>query len=219
MVLAWAVMLPIGVIAARFFKVLPHQNWPQSLDNKGWWHIHRGLQYTGVALMFCGLVLVWGQAQQLTLTAKLHSVLGWGVVSLGALQILGGLVRGSKGGPTGLTMRGDHYDMTRHRVFFENLHKSFGYLALCLSVVVISLGLVVAAAPRWMFIAIAVWWLVLGYMFVRLQRQNRCIDTYQAIWGPDLSHPGNRLPSAGWGMKRYSAATFAMAFGKMSKKG
>ena len=36
----------------------------------------------------------------------------------------------------------------------------------------------------------------------RLQRQGRCIDTYQAIWGPDPRHPGNRLKPVGWGVRR-----------------
>lgn len=218
MVLAWAVLLPLGVLSARFFKVLPRQNWPHSLDAKLWWHAHRGLQYAGVFLMLCGIFLVWGHASQTTLAAQIHAVLGWGVVALGVLQILGGLVRGSKGGPTDVTLRGDHYDMSRHRVLFEHLHKSMGYLALCLSVFVILFGLIVAAAPRWMFITIAVWWVVLGFIFMRLQRQNRCFDTYQAIWGPDLAHPGNQMPSVGWGMKRFTTKTFAMTFGKMSKK-
>ena len=218
MVLAWAVLLPVGVLAARFFKVLPRQNWPHSLDAKLWWHAHRGLQYAGVVLMFCGLILVWGHGSQVTVFAKLHAILGWGIAALGAVQILGGIARGSKGGPAGLTVRGDHYDMTRRRVLFETMHKGMGYFALCLSVAAILLGLVVAEAPRWMFITVAIWWSVLIFFFMRLQRQNRCFDTYQAIWGPDLSHPGNQMPSMGWGMKRYTADTFTETFGKMSNK-
>ena len=44
MVLAWAVLLPVGVLVARFFKVMPGQDWPLRLDNKSWWHAHRLLQ-------------------------------------------------------------------------------------------------------------------------------------------------------------------------------
>jgi hypothetical protein len=42
----------------------------------------------------------------------------------------------------------------------------------------------------------------LGAAFARWQRAGRCIDTYQAIWGPDPAHPGNRRPPVGWGVRR-----------------
>ena len=35
-----------------------------------------------------------------------------------AAQVLGGYLRGSKGGPTDHRLRGDHYDMTARRVWF-----------------------------------------------------------------------------------------------------
>ena len=38
MVLAWGVLLPLGALAARFFKVLPGQDWPRVLDARPWWH-------------------------------------------------------------------------------------------------------------------------------------------------------------------------------------
>jgi hypothetical protein len=71
-----------------------------------------------------------------------------------------------------------------------------------LAVLVIALGLVAADAPRWMALALAVWWLMLGALGWRWQTQGRCIDTYQAIWGPDPMHPGNRVPPLGWGVRR-----------------
>src|SRR4051812_26748622 len=61
MVLAWAVLLPLGVMVARFFKVMPRQDWPDRLDHKGWWHAHRALQYAGVAAMTLGAGLAWRQ--------------------------------------------------------------------------------------------------------------------------------------------------------------
>ena len=33
MVLAWGILAPLAVMIARFFKVLPSQNWPGELDN------------------------------------------------------------------------------------------------------------------------------------------------------------------------------------------
>ena len=58
MVLAWGLLFPLGIFAARFFKVTPGQDWPARLDNKAWWHGHRGLQYAGGLAMLAALALV-----------------------------------------------------------------------------------------------------------------------------------------------------------------
>jgi hypothetical protein len=202
MVAAWAVLLPVGVLAARYFKVTPRQDWPRVLDNRIWWHAHRGLQYLGMALTFVGTSLAWNQGAQAGALAAWHHWLGWSVVALGAGQLISAWARGSKGGPTAPSMRGDHYDMTAHRRWFERLHKGLGWLALALAVVVIATGLVTADAPRWMAGVLVSWWLLLAGLTWRWQRQGRCIDTYQAIWGPDPRHPGNRMPATSWGTRR-----------------
>jgi Eukaryotic cytochrome b561 len=202
MVLAWGVLMPLGALVARFYKVTPSQAWPRDLDNKAWWHAHRGLQWLGIALMALGLWMAWDHPLLATRLARWHAWLGWAVCLLGALQIAGGIARGSKGGPTDAQPRGDHYDMTPWRVAFERLHKSLGWLALLMAIVVIASGLVVADAPRWMALLLAAWWLALVAAFFVLQRAGRCIDTYQAIWGPDAHHPGNRRAPIGWGVRR-----------------
>ena len=206
MVLGWAVLLPVGVLVARFYKVTPRQDWPRQLDNKTWWHAHRGLQWAGVVAVAGGAAWAWGQgsaaSSAASSAAQLHATLGWALCAAALLQIVGGQLRGSKGGPTGEQMRGDHYDMTPRRRWFERVHKGLGWLALLASVLAIALGLWVADAPRWMALALALWWLALGIAFARLQAAGRCIDTYQAIWGPDRAHPGNALPQPGWGARR-----------------
>lgn len=202
MVLAWGVLLPLGALAARYFKVTPAQRWPDELDNKLWWHAHRACQWGGVGVMSLGLVLAWGRGLQAGAAAGAHAQAGWVLAALGWLQACSGWARGSKGGPTDAVLRGDHYDMTPRRRLFERMHKSLGWLALGASIAVIALGLAAADAPRWMPALLAAWWLLLAAAAVRLQRSGRCIDTYQAIWGPDPSHPGNRLPPIGWGVRR-----------------
>lgn len=202
MVLGWGLLLPLGVLVARFFKVMPHQRWPQVLDNPAWWHAHRGLQWAGVAVMSLGAALVWQQGAGATPLARVHGWAGWGLVAAAWLQIAGGLTRGSKGGPTAEALRGDHYDMTPRRIAFERIHKALGWAALLAAVGVIALGLALVDAPRWMALALAGWWLALAVAFTHLQRRGRCIDTYQAIWGPGLQHPGNRIAPIGWGMHR-----------------
>jgi hypothetical protein len=92
--------------------------------------------------------------------------------------------------------------MTPHRVWFERVHKGLGWLAVLAAIGVIAMGLAIADAPRWMALALTAWWLALAGVAWRWQRQGRCIDTYQAIWGPDPSHPGSRLDPIGWGVCR-----------------
>lgn len=205
MVLGWGVLLPVGALAARYFKVTPGQRWPEQLDSKAWWHSHRVLQWSGVAVMTVGLLLAWGQGQGATTAARWHAWAGWAVASLGWLQVAAGLGRGSKGGPTDTRLEGDHFDMTTHRVWFERLHKGLGWLALLAAVGVIALGLWVADAPRWMPLVLALWWSALALAAWHWQRQGRCFDTYQAIWGPDPTLPGNRIKPIGWGIRRHTS--------------
>jgi hypothetical protein len=211
MVLAWTILLPLGVLIARYYKITPRQRWPQDLDNKTWWHAHLVLQTLGIAGMSLAVVIMWRHAGG-ALNGSSHAILGWIVVVLGWLQLFAGLLRGTKGGPqpasgsappSPLCERGDHYDMTRRRVVFEWLHKLGGYIALLLGLVVTGLGLQLAAAPAWMYCVIALWWIVLAIGAIRLQLAGRCVDTYQAIWGPDPWHPGNARAVVGWGIRRH----------------
>lgn len=219
MVLAWAILLPLGVLVARFFKIMPGQGWPAVRDNKTWWHAHRVLQYGGMALMLAGIGLAWGNARGVSQAAAWHAILGWGVLGLGLMQLASAWARGSKGGPTDVRLRGDHYDMTPGRVAFESVHKAGGYAAILLSIATIVLGLVVADAPRWMGLALALWWLLLASAFVVLQRQGRCIDTYQAIWGPGSGTAASRKRPVGWGIRRYTAAQWQRKFGQRHTPG
>jgi hypothetical protein len=182
MVLAWSVLIPLGVLIARFYKVTPKQDFPRVTDSKFWWHGHRALQYTGVLLSVLAAYLI--AKFQLT---SWHAICGYILLALGLLQIMGALLRGSKGGPTDTQMRGDHFDMTRHRRIFEWLHKRMGYGALALTMLTTLLGLVLADAPRWMPIIITLWWLTLIFAFTLLQRRGRNVDTYTAIWGKPFS--------------------------------
>ena len=72
-----------------------------------------------------------------------------------------------------------------------------------MAIVLILMGLSVVDAPRWMPVILILWWLALGFAAWFWQKQGRCTDTYQAIWGPDPQHPGNALPPIGWGVRRH----------------
>ena len=190
MVLAWSMLIPLGVLVARFYKVTPKQDFPAQLDNPFWWHAHRGLQYSGIFLSLIAAGLIWRKnvnVEAYIAVQGLHQLFGYALLILGLFQVIGAQLRGSKGGPTdaakGLPLRGDHFDMTRRRRIFEGWHKSLGYSALALVVVTTLLGLALADAPRWMWLVISVWWLLLVTAFIVLQKRGRAVDTYSAIWG------------------------------------
>ena len=198
MVLAWGVLAPAAVLVARFYKVLPGQDWPRELDNQLWWKVHWIGQSTVFGLTLLGAALILSG----TVPSNPHGLLGYAVLLLVVAQVSLGFFRGTKGGPTAPYLRGDHYDMTPWRRMFEAVHKGVGYALILLAVVTILLGLWDANAPRWMWLTIAIWWAVLVAAATHLQSSGRAIDTYQAIWGPGKEHPGNNLPPSGWNMRR-----------------
>jgi len=212
MVAGWVVAIPLGILVARFFKILPTQNWPQELDKKTWWTWHRLLQALGYALAVGAICFVWNLPRQTGLLMAAHVAAGWTVVVFGGLQFLSGLLRGSKGAPADAAagraaQRGDHYDMTRRRIVFEYVHKSGGYIAVLLSWATAVMGLILVDAPRWMWLVIGLWWILVALCFSIWQRLGWCIDTYQAIWGPDPVHPGNALRPIGFGVRRAKFST------------
>ena len=211
MVVGWGVFIPLGILIARYFKVTGRQNWPAQLDNQFWWRSHLLLQIGGCVLSLVALGYVWGHAGGATLLADLHGVLGWSIVFLALAQLLGGALRGTHGHRAvvmdaelkAMIGTGDHFQMTLRRCVFEYAHKLCGYVALALAAANIVLGLALTDAPRWMWLVIGGFWVLLGSVAMVLQRQGRCVDTYQAIFGPEPALPGNRRRPIGWGVRRY----------------
>lgn len=213
MVLAWGVAVPAAVLVARYFKVTSRQDWPRELDNKFWWHTHRALNYLAACASVVAALLLWNRDGYEGVARTTHAWMGWCVVVFCLFQVLGGHLRGTKGGPTAprcgvdgrvLDLHGDHYDMTRRRIVFERVHKGMGYSVLLLAVCTLLLGLWTADAPRWMWATLGLWWLLLAFCALRLQLSAKCLDTYQAIWGPSESLPGAAIKPVGWGIHRVS---------------
>ena len=202
MVLSWSFLLPVGMLAARYFKVTPGQDWPRVLDNRSWWRAHLWVQSAGVAATTLGVLIALENASGAGGAAAVHRLCGWTAAGIAWLQVAVAVLRGDKGGPTEPALSGDHYDMTPRRVAFERVHKSLGWIAVPFAIAATGLGLVLVDAPRWMPAALALWWIALIGLGVALQRSGRCLDTYQAIWGPDPSLPGNRRKPIGWGVSR-----------------
>lgn len=205
MVLSWGFLLPMGVIAARFFKVMPGQNFPYEIENPFWWLLHRCLQYSGLVFMGLAIGLTFLTTQEMS-DSVLHRWLGWIMVTLVSVQFIAALAHGTKGGPReagpGGNAFGDHYNMTQRRVLFEGVHKNLGYLLLLISLFSILTGLWISNALLWMWVGQIIWWVIMLSAFIWLQYLGRAIDTYQAIWGTDLLHPGNNRQPIGWGIRR-----------------
>ena len=211
MVLGMGLLMPPVVIVARFFKITPRQDWPRQLDNPFWFVTHRRWGHAIGLIVVAGLAFALAGAGWQAPWTSFHTALGWIVIGLVLVQLASAWMRGTHGGPVDPFTRkrrpphewpGDHFSMTRRRIAFEYVHKYAGYALLIVTLAAIPSGLVAADSPRWMPIAMAVWWLLMLGVFVWLQREGRCIDTYQAIWGLDPELPGNRRRPIGLGITR-----------------
>lgn len=207
MVLAWGVLLPLGILVARFLKITPKQDWPNELDNKCWWLWHLRLQISGGVMMLLGLLLILNKSDPST-DDFIHWYLGWAVCLFGIAQMLSGCLRGTKGGPTDVaadgSLHGDHYDMTPYRKAFEYYHKFVGYGVLLLSAAAIVTGMWRSNAPIWMWIGLLGWWGVLLTIAAYGQSRHMAVDTYKAIWGVDRQLPGNDIKPIGFGISEPS---------------
>jgi hypothetical protein len=221
MVLGWGILLPVGILLGRFYKVTPAQDWPARLDNPFWFRSHRAVEYAAGVLMLAALALILTADPARSDWGPCHALMGWSLVVFGWVQLLGSHLRGTMGGPVEPFTRrqrppgtwgGDHFDMSAQRIWFEYIHKILGYALVLLSVAALLSGLRAADALNWMWIAIALWWLAVAIAFAVLQRQGKAIDCYQAIWGVDPELPGNRRKTIiGWGVRRYTPETLARA--------
>lgn len=199
MFFAWGVLMPLGVLIARYYKVTVKQNFPNELDNQFWWIWHRALLYFATLLAATGVILIWRTS--INIDGNWHAIVGIAALVMGVGQIISGVLRGSKGGPVsdnGIPnpphkVRGDHYDMTLYRRVFEVAHKNGGYISLALGFAAILLG-VQHAGMHWIVsVVFILWCCIITGKFVYLQKNGRWVATYHAIWGMDVRHPGNRM--------------------------
>jgi len=221
MVFTWALLMPAAVIVARYFKITPRQRWPQRLDNPFWFITHRRLGYLVTVLTLVGLSFILARrGGEYAPWRSFHTSLGWIVIAFAIFQLVGSLARGTHGGPVNPFTRqrrppeewpGDHFSMTGRRIVFEYSHKAIGYVLIPMAVVAVETGLREADAPIWMWLVIALWWLLCAIVFFSLQLVVGCIDTYQAIWGLDQSLPGYRRRPIGMGITRLADSETAKA--------
>jgi hypothetical protein len=201
MVGIWFVLVPFCIVAIRFGKPKPKPNGitlKVNIRHKIWWwfSVHKYGLYLAVFLSLGGLavaLIVSGG-----FSGSVHAVLGLTTISLGVLQVVSGLLRGTHGGrfynnadpndPS--TWRGDHYDMTPRRRKFEAYHKNAGYFAGFFAVGAVGSGLMQYPMPG------MIWFIVfagLGILILAIILEYKGLrhDGYRAAHGNNPDHPFN----------------------------
>lgn len=198
----WMVLVPVCVIAIRFFKPKPSQygvTTKISLRNIRWWwfSVHKYGLFAAVGLSLAGatvaLVVRGG------FSGSVHSMFGITTLTMACLQVISALFRGTHGGryynnakpddPS--TWRGDHYDYTLRRRMFEAYHKSSGYFT-----GIFALGAVGSGLMQYSFPVLAAFAFILPILFlvvwIVLEFKGRRYDGYRAVFGYGLEHPHNQ---------------------------
>ena len=128
MLLGWGLMLPTGVLAARFLKHRP---------NALWFKIHKNLQPTGLVVALVGFVIALTQFNVFVgeggrALGAIHGGVGITVMTLGLLQPVNAYFRPHvhKGQPKSAS-----------RVRWECLHKNSGRTAVVLGVINAGIGM------------------------------------------------------------------------------
>jgi hypothetical protein len=202
MVGIWLVLVPICIIAIRFGKPRPTLNGIREqvrLRNIVWWwfSVHKFGLYLAVGLSLAGLAVAMTVSRGFS--GSVHSIFGITAISLGCLQVIFGLLRGTHGGrnyhnavpddPS--TWRGDHYDMTPRRRKFEAFHKNAGYFAGFFAVGAVASGLMQYPIPA-LAAAILVIALVALALCIMLEYKGLRYDGYRAAHGYNREHPFNK---------------------------
>lgn len=198
----WFVLVPIGVIAVRFFKPKPTtygiEKETGRLDAKlRWWTIHYVILYVAIALALLGMATA--TLANGGFSGSVHAIFGFGTMLFGCLQIVSAWFRGSHGGKHGAdsdpddpsTWRGDHFDMTPRRRWFEAYHKTCGYLAIVLALGAVASGLQRFWVPQ-IAIALVLILVVLPLAYVLLEGKGYRQDTYRSVYGKHPDNPHNK---------------------------
>ncbi|RWB35836.1 MAG: hypothetical protein EOS50_01380 [Mesorhizobium sp.] len=198
----WIVLVPAVVALTRFGKPPPSAvGIPKGSPKFGrklyWFTLHRVCLFVlTVISVVAGLMAVTASNG---FSGTLHAVFGIGTLVLGALQVVGARWRGTHGGrdPEQGTpnrpvfTRGDHYDMTLRRRWFEACHKTVGYFALVCAIGAVATGL----SQYWIFgIAIALGFVVACWLVIAIVLEAKGFrhDTYLSNFGTGAHHPFNK---------------------------
>lgn len=202
MTVVWLVLVPVAILVLRFFKTKPTPNGiPKGTSNFDpkllCWTIHLMVLYPAIGLSLLGMVVALVVSGGFS--ASLHAIFGISTIVFGCMQVISAWFRGTHGGERGVngvpndpsTWRGDHYDMTPRRRWFESYHKTAGYFTLILALAAMATGL----AQFWMpaiGVALGVVLLVILALSVFLEGKGFRHDTYRSVYGNLPDHPYNK---------------------------
>jgi hypothetical protein len=123
MAVSWGILLPLGVIFARFYRHVEPNKGPRAV----WFVAHQALQYSGVIIAAVGFIVAIYMERDASHFATTHAKLGLTVMCLGLTQPLNAFIRPHPG--------------EKYRAIWSAWHKSAGYIAVLLAVATIFLGL------------------------------------------------------------------------------
>jgi len=197
----WFVLVPVGIIALRYFKPKPRPMGIRkkiSLTNREWWwfNVHQYVLYLAIVLSLGGVVVAMTVSRGFS--GSVHSIFGALTVFLGVLQVLSAWARGTHGGryyyrardDQPETWAGDHYDMTPRRRRFEAYHKTAGYCAGFFAVGAVASGLMQYPMPVLEAVTLFVIVLIVSASVI-LEYRGRRYDTYRSVFGNEPDHPHN----------------------------
>lgn len=149
MVLSWGLLLPIGVLCARYQR----KNEKKMQGMPFWFAMHKFCQYTGWFLQIVGFVLIFvgkegGHFSSSLTVGLLHMFFGLLIVILGTLQPLNAFFRPHP--------NDDNGNKTKKRQQWEYLHKGAGYFAVIGGPINCALGVLMVSTLNYKSIFVSV---------------------------------------------------------------
>jgi len=125
MLLSWGFLLPVGVLSAKCLRHRP---------DGFWFKIHRPMQFAGIVIATIGMIVALVSFDVFIASGLSynHGVIGLTVMSLGIFQPINAFFRPHH------PEKGE--EKTMKRFVWEILHKSNGYIAVCLGLANVGIG-------------------------------------------------------------------------------
>ncbi|XAR60857.1 hypothetical protein NMG60_11034383 [Bertholletia excelsa] len=114
--LGWGILLPIGVIIARYFKQ----------HDPAWFYSHVSIQSLGFILGVAGVICGFVLEHKTSAAVKKHKGLGTFVLVLGSLQVMAFLARPDKASKYRTYWNWYHYTVGRLAIFFAAVNIFYG---------------------------------------------------------------------------------------------
>lgn len=202
MTFTWLFLVPLCILIIRFGKPRPtfdglkrkvaiyHAEW-------WWFSAHKYGLYVAMLLSVGGGIVAITVSKGFS--GSVHAVFGILAITLGAIQVMAGWLRGKHGGKYYYTADpndpsswfGDHYNMTTRRRIFEAYHKNAGYFAGFCALAAVASGLTQYPLPWLIPLVIGLFLVVLAVAAV-LDFKGLRYDGYKAAHGTDPEHPFNK---------------------------